>query len=103
MSVEDDFSSPSLQWRSASTATFAFIGSLAKSFLTVGVSASEVHGLDGFVKLLEEREDVEKRQKGLLTGTLSCYAQLDLALPLMPVQSRITFLCMHAQLERPQK
>ncbi|KIW02355.1 uncharacterized protein PV09_06177 [Verruconis gallopava] len=64
--VEDKLTCPSLRWRAGSTATLWFTGSLAKLFLKLG-ARTEVHGLDEFVKLLDERMDIEKRTSGLLT------------------------------------
>jgi hypothetical protein len=69
MSVEDKLTCPSLRWRYGSTAALLFTGTLAKLFLKVGTSKTEVYGLDGFLKLLDERMDIEARQRGLLTGT----------------------------------
>ena len=36
-----------------------------------GTNSTEIHGLDGFLKLLDERKDVEKRTRGLITGKFS--------------------------------
>jgi hypothetical protein len=58
---------PPLTWRIASTTTIAVIGILSKSFLGL-LNTTKVHGLDGFVRLLDERKDVSKRQRGLITG-----------------------------------
>lgn len=69
---------PSLQWRTASTATIAFIGLACKGFLKIGLKKTETHGLDNFIKVLDERQDVGKRERGLLTGEIfssaSCFA-----------------------------
>jgi monolysocardiolipin acyltransferase len=67
MSVEDALTCPSLRWRAGSSAALLFTGTLAKIFLNVGARA-DVHGLDKFVKLLDERSNIEGREKGLLTG-----------------------------------
>jgi hypothetical protein len=67
MSVEDKLTCPSLRWRAGSTATLLFTGTLTKIFLNVGARA-DVHGLDGFVKLLDARSDIPDRERGLLTG-----------------------------------
>jgi monolysocardiolipin acyltransferase len=32
------------------------------------LSKVETHGMDGFLKLLDEREDVGGRERGLITG-----------------------------------
>lgn len=42
------------------------VGLLCGGFL--GISKTEAHGLDKFLKLLDERENVEERQRGLITG-----------------------------------
>jgi len=66
--VAEDFPyAPSLSWRIASTATIAFTGFLAKAFARVACT-TEVHGLDEFLKLLDERKDVDGRQRGLITS-----------------------------------
>lgn len=67
MVAEDLPYAPGLSWRIASTATIAFTGFLAKAFTSVACT-TEVRGLDGFVKLLDERKDVNSRQRGLITG-----------------------------------
>jgi hypothetical protein len=43
------------------------VGLLCKGFLS-GLSRVETHGLEGFLKLLDEREDVGRRERGLVTG-----------------------------------
>lgn len=76
---------PSLPWRAASKgksngsieswlsrlthyiATIAAIGLACKGFLKVGTKSTETHGLDNFVKLLDERQDISQRERGLLT------------------------------------
>jgi monolysocardiolipin acyltransferase len=42
------------------------VGLLCKGFL--GFNKVETHGMEGFLKLLDEREDVTGRQRGLITG-----------------------------------
>ncbi|KAF2674273.1 hypothetical protein BT63DRAFT_6273 [Microthyrium microscopicum] len=61
-----DLSRPSLQWRAASRVTIAAIGLFSKSVLNF-LNSTRIYGLDAFVKLLDERKDVSKRKKGLLT------------------------------------
>lgn len=58
---------PSGPWRAASAFTMGAVGLLCKGFLT-GLSTVETHGLDKFLGLLDERENVAERQKGLITG-----------------------------------
>lgn len=43
------------------------VGLLCRGFL-FGLSKTEVHGLDRFLELLDEREKVEGRERGLITG-----------------------------------
>jgi hypothetical protein len=94
MTIDDEPPSPpSLTWRTASTATIAFMGLACKGFLSIATKKTEVHGLDGFVKVLEEREDVAKRERGLLTGE-TCSVALGLCALLMFLQFRIISLCM---------
>jgi len=61
---------PSLAWRLASTATLGGTGHLCKSFL-FALNRVQVHGLDGFLELLDERKDIQARERGLITGELS--------------------------------
>ncbi|KAF1917489.1 hypothetical protein BDU57DRAFT_513778 [Ampelomyces quisqualis] len=42
------------------------VGLLCKGFLS-GLSKVETHGMDEFLKLLDEREDVDRRERGLIT------------------------------------
>jgi monolysocardiolipin acyltransferase len=67
MPPDDHLPAPSLPWRTASAATIVFIGLASKTFLTFASSA-QWHGLEGFLKLLDERKEVKKRNRGLLTG-----------------------------------
>ena len=66
---------PTLPWRAGYVGTLGVVGSLTKAFM-YGLNTFEVHGLDRFVALLESRKDVERRQRGLITGKsgegLSC-------------------------------
>ena len=34
----------------------------------MGLNSVDVHGLDGFLKLLDRRKDLDSRERGLLTG-----------------------------------
>jgi monolysocardiolipin acyltransferase len=58
---------PSLPWRMASAMTTGTIGSLCRGFL-YGLNRVETIGLERFLNVLEERRDVDKRTRGLLTG-----------------------------------
>ena len=62
-----DTVTPSPMYRAASTVTMTAIGFLAKMYLNVFNSAS-VHGLDSFIRMLDERADVQQRKRGLITG-----------------------------------
>ena len=103
MPKDESLSPPSLQWRSASTATIALVGLACKSFLKIGVKKTETHGLENFIKVLDERQDVEKRERGLLTGEIFSSA-FCLCSFLMSLQFRIILLCMyiHGKFEHVQ-
>jgi monolysocardiolipin acyltransferase len=58
---------PSWPWRAASSFTMGAVGVLCRSFL-LGASRLETHGMEKFLELLDERENVEGRQRGLVTG-----------------------------------
>lgn len=59
--------SPSLPWRFGSSLIMGLTGSLSRAFL-YGLNNTEVIGLEGFMKTLDKREDVNSRERGLLTG-----------------------------------
>lgn len=44
-------------------------GALSRIFVH-GANSTEVHGLDGFLELLDKRRDTDRRERGLLTSTL---------------------------------
>lgn len=67
MRPEEQPEAPSGPWRAASTFTMGAVGLLCKGFLS-GLSRVETHGLDKFTELLDERMDIEGRERGLLTG-----------------------------------
>ncbi len=58
---------PGLPWRIASSVVMGVTGLLSKGFI-YGLNRVEVVGLDGFLRILDSRRDVEKRQRGLVTG-----------------------------------
>jgi hypothetical protein len=58
---------PSWHWRISSRIVMCAIGLTSKAFLR-WCSNCTVTGRDAFVKLLEERQDINGRTKGLLTG-----------------------------------
>lgn len=58
---------PSLSWRIGSSITMGAIGVLSRLFM-FGANKTEVHGLEDFLALLDEREDINSRKRGLITG-----------------------------------
>lgn len=58
---------PSLPWRIGSAAVMGFIGSLTRVFMNVP-NTQEAHGLNKFLDLIDEREDISRRKRGLVTG-----------------------------------
>jgi monolysocardiolipin acyltransferase len=71
MRPDEQPAAPSAPWRAASTLTMGAVGLLCKGFLS-GLSRVETHGMEDFLQLLDEREEVEGRQKGLITGMRFC-------------------------------
>jgi monolysocardiolipin acyltransferase len=65
-------SSPSLSlpWRFSSSLIMGLTGSISRGFL-YGLNRMEVIGLDRFLETLDQRKDVEGRERGLITGTIS--------------------------------
>lgn len=58
---------PSLPWRMTSSMVMGLTAALSRGFL-YGLNSVEVVGLDRFLEVLDKRKDVEKRQRGLITG-----------------------------------
>ncbi|KAJ4311176.1 Lyso-phosphatidylcholine acyltransferase [Neodidymelliopsis sp. IMI 364377] len=56
---------PSAPWRAASFFTMGAVGLLCKGFL--GLNSIETHGMERFLRLLDEREDPKERERGLIT------------------------------------
>lgn len=75
MAPEEQPAAPSLPWRWGSVAIMGAVGLTCRGFL-VGLSNLEVNGMDRFLKLLEERKDVQGRQRGLITGEF-CASRLN--------------------------
>lgn len=67
MRPEEQSEVPSAPWRAASTFVMGAVGLLCKGFL--GLNRVETHGMEEFLRLLDEREDVSRRERGLITGT----------------------------------
>ncbi|TLD23052.1 hypothetical protein PspLS_07437 [Pyricularia sp. CBS 133598] len=57
---------PSLTWRSTSSILIGLSVAVSKGFL-YGLNKVETIGLERFVELLDQRRDVQKRTKGLIT------------------------------------
>lgn len=45
------------------------VGLISRSVM-FGANKTEVHGLDGFLQLLDERSDISRRKRGLITGMI---------------------------------
>lgn len=58
---------PSLPWRVGSASVMGLVGSLSRLFM-FGVNRTEVHGQVQFLELLDERRNIDGRERGLLTG-----------------------------------
>lgn len=59
-------SKPSLPWRFSSSVVMGIVGGVSRSFL-FGLSNTQVFGLEKFLEMLDKREHVENRDRGLLT------------------------------------
>lgn len=70
MAAANPASQPSLPWRVGSSIVMGVAGTLSRLAL-FGANTTEVHGLDHFLELLEQRHDVENRKRGLITGGLA--------------------------------
>ncbi|KAI9804082.1 MAG: hypothetical protein M1825_001483 [Sarcosagium campestre] len=57
---------PWLPWTVASALTMGVVGSLSRVFL-YGANRTEVEGLQPFLRILDERSDVNSRERGLIT------------------------------------
>lgn len=58
---------PSLPWRMSSSLILGATCMLSRGFL-YGLNTVETKGLDRFLKILDKRKDVDKRERGLITG-----------------------------------
>lgn len=58
---------PSLPWRMTSSLIMGLTAGLSRGFL-YAFNTVEVTGLERFLDLLDKRKDVEKRERGLITG-----------------------------------
>jgi monolysocardiolipin acyltransferase len=67
MAAPDAPDQPSMLWRTGSSIITGATGFLCRTFL-VGLNRLELKGYDKFMRLLDERADVNGRTKGLITG-----------------------------------
>jgi monolysocardiolipin acyltransferase len=70
MAAPDAPDQPSMLWRTGSSIITGATGFLCRTFL-VGLNRLELKGYDKFLRLLDERADVNGRTKGLITGMYS--------------------------------
>ncbi|KAF9691776.1 hypothetical protein EKO04_010363 [Ascochyta lentis] len=56
---------PSAPWRAASMFTMGAVGLLCKGFLSL--NSIETHGMERFLRLLDERREPRERERGLIT------------------------------------
>jgi hypothetical protein len=68
MAAEERPYEPPAFTRAIHNVTMGTVGFICRSFL-YGLSRTEVHGLEAFQKLVDERSDPERRERGLITGT----------------------------------
>lgn len=67
-SEDEALPAPSLSWRAGSTLVMGTVGVLVRTFM-FGLCRTQVNGLEGFTKLLDERKNIDERQRGLITGS----------------------------------
>jgi len=68
MAADDQPYEPPLLQRVVSNTTIGLVGFLCRTFL-YGLSRTEVHGLENFIELVDERRDPARRERGLITGS----------------------------------
>jgi monolysocardiolipin acyltransferase len=66
-SQDEPLAAPSLSWQAGSTFVMGTVGVLVRTFFH-GLSRPTVTGLEEFTKLLDERKNVNERQRGMITG-----------------------------------
>ena len=59
---------PTLPWRITSSVVMGLTAALSRGYLYT-LNTVEVTGLDQFLEILDQRKDVAKRERGLITGT----------------------------------
>ena len=57
---------PSAPWRAVSVFTMGAVGLLCKGFS--GLNSIETHGMERFLRLLDERQEPKDRERVLITG-----------------------------------
>ncbi|MDI1489043.1 MAG: Lyso-phosphatidylcholine acyltransferase [Ramalina farinacea] len=67
MADSDEPLPPSLPWRIGSVIVMGGIGTLVRTFMNIP-NTQRAHGLDRFLDLVDDREDVGKRKRGLITA-----------------------------------
>lgn len=67
MAAANSSPQPNLSWRIGSSITMGTVGVLSRLFM-FGANKTEVHGLENFLELLNKREDIKSRKRGLVTG-----------------------------------
>ncbi|KAK8066078.1 hypothetical protein PG997_012825 [Apiospora hydei] len=79
--VRTPLDQPSLSWRMSSSFILGATSMLCRGFL-YGLNTVETTGLDRFLEILDQRKDVDKRERGLITGgALSTFFSLGQVLP----------------------
>ena len=73
--MDDNREPSSLPWRVGSSTVIGITGALTRIFMNV-FNTQNTHGLDGFLGMLDERANIDKRQRGLITGTQAPGASL---------------------------
>ena len=61
---------PSAPWRFGSSLIMGLTGSISRGFL-YGLNNTEAIGLDRFLQTLDQRKDVDGRERGLITGIMA--------------------------------
>ena len=59
---------PSLPWRFGSAFVMGLAGTLTRTFMQVP-NSQDAHGLDGFLKDIDDRQNIEASKRGLITCT----------------------------------
>ncbi|KZF21647.1 hypothetical protein L228DRAFT_283790 [Xylona heveae TC161] len=64
--AENQLAQPSLSWRIRSQFVMGMTGVLSRWFI-YGLNQTEIYGLEPFLKILDERKDIARRERGLIT------------------------------------